>query len=161
MKKVLLIGGGLAVVGGLAYLYLKNKKKQEAILGGTSATQPSATTPSTTTPSTTTPTGATSGASDGGITPLPKGTIVTSTTTASNSEEQAKLDTAKDIEAKINNYYRLSASKQKLNLTKSKEIFKTSSNYNPYPFLIKKLKDDLKTLGYEYKGQIDGVLVKI
>jgi hypothetical protein len=155
MKQVLLIGGGLAVVGGLAYLYLKNKKKQEAILtGGTSATQPSATTPIVTTP-----TGATSSATDGGLTG--GSMIVTSKTTASNSEEQAKLDTAKDIEAKINNYYKASASQQRLNLMKPKGIFAISSNSNPYPFLIKKLKDELKVLGYEYKGQIDGVLVKI
>ena len=150
MKKVLLVGGGLAVVGGLAYLYLKNKKKEEAILtAGTSTTQPSATTP----------TGATSSATDGGLTG--GSMIITSTTTASNSEEQAKLDTAKDIEAKINNYYRLSASQQRMNLMKPKGIFAISSNSNPYPFLIKKLQDELKTLGYEYKGQIDGVLVKI
>ena len=155
MKQVLLIGGGLAVVGGLAYLYLKNKKKEEALLtGGTSATQPSATTPIVTTP-----TGATSSATDGGLTG--GSMIVTSKTTASSSEEQAKLDTAKDIEAKINNYYKASASQQRLNLMKPKGIFAISSNSNPYPFLIKKLKDDLKILGYEYKGQIDGVLVKI
>ena len=155
MKNVLFIGGGLAVVGGLAYLYLKNKKKEEAILtGGTSATQPIATTPSTTTQ-----TGATSSATDGGLTG--GSMIVTSKTTASNSEEQAKLDTAKDIEAKINNYYKASASQQRMNLMKPKGIFAISSNSNPYPFLIKKLKDDLKVLGYEYKGQIDGVLVKI
>ena len=150
-----LIVGGLAVVGGLAYLYLKNKKKEEAILTeGTSATQPSATTPIVTTP-----TGATSSATDGGLTG--GSMIVTSKTTASSSEEQAKLDTAKDIEAKINNYYKASASQQRLNLMKPKGIFAISSNSNPYPFLIKKLKDDLKILGYEYKGQIDGVLVKI
>ena len=154
MKNVLFIGGGLAVVGGLAYLYLKNKKKEEAVLGSTSATQPIATTPIVTTP-----TGATSSATDGGLTG--GSMIVTSKTTASNSEEQAKLDTAKDIEAKINNYYRLSASQQRMNLMKPKGIFAISSNSNPYPFLIKKLQDELKTLGYEYKGQIDGVLVKI
>jgi hypothetical protein len=48
-----------------------------------------------------------------------------------------------------------------MNLMKPKGIFAISSNSNPYPFLIKKLQDELKTLGYEYKGQIDGVLVKI
>ena len=154
MKKVLFIGGGLAVVGGLAYLYLKNKKKEEAVLGSTSATQPIATTPIATTP-----TGTTSVATDGGL--MGSSVIITSTTTASSSEEQAKLDTAKDIEAKINNYYKLSASKQRMNLMKPKGIFAISSNSNPYPFLIKKLQDELKKLGYEYKGQIDGFLVKI
>jgi hypothetical protein len=32
---------------------------------------------------------------------------------------------------------------------------------NPYPIMIKKLKDDLLKLGYEYKGDKDGVLVKL
>jgi len=131
MKKVLLIGGGLAVVGGLAYLYLKNKKKQEAILGGASATQPSATTPSTTTP-----TGATSGATDG----ILAGMIITPTTKVLTSEEQAKLDTARDIEAKIKKMY------------PAKGLFKNQ---------FQKLNDDLLKLGYEYKGGKDGILVKI
>lgn len=34
MKKVLIIGGSLAVVGGLVYLYLKNKKKTDELLSG-------------------------------------------------------------------------------------------------------------------------------
>jgi hypothetical protein len=156
MKKVLLIGGGLAVVGGLAYLYLKNKKKQEAILGTDSATQPIVNAPSEITPVVTT-----SGATDGGIKPILAGMVVTSTTTASSSEEQAKLDTARDIEAKLKNYYKASALRQRMNLTKPQGIFAISSNSNPYPFLIKKLKDELKILGYEYRGDADGVLIKI
>ena len=134
MKKVLLIGSGLAVVGGLAYLYLKNKKKEEVILTeSTSATQPIATTPIATTP-----TGATSSATDGGLTG--GSMIVTSTTTASSSEEQAKLDTAKDIEARIKKMYPV------------KGLFKNQ---------FQKLKDDLLRLGYEYKGGVNGILVKI
>ncbi len=157
MKKGILIGGALAVVGGLAYLYFRNKKKQEAILSsGNSPKQPT-----TNTPSTTTETVATSSSNDGGIKPLLVGMVVTPTTKVLTSEEQAKLDSARDIEAKLKNYYKASANRQRLNLTKPKGIFAISSNSNPYPFLIKKLKDDLKTLGYEYKGDADGVLIKI
>jgi hypothetical protein len=66
MKQSVLIVGALALVGVGAYLFLQNKKKEEAILGGGSGTAPSGTTPSTTT---TTPTG-TSVANDGGLAPI-------------------------------------------------------------------------------------------
>ena len=71
MKQSVLIVGALALVGVGAYLFLQNKKKEEAILGGGSGTSPSGTTPSTTTttPSGTTPTG-TSVANDGGLAPM-------------------------------------------------------------------------------------------
>jgi len=71
MKQSVLIVGALALVGVGAYLFLQNKKKEEAILGGGSGTAPSGTTPSTTTttPSGTTPTG-TSVANDGGLAPM-------------------------------------------------------------------------------------------
>ena len=154
MKKALLIGGGLAVVGGLAYLYLKNKKKEEAILtGGTSATQPSATTQTT----------STSGASDGGITPLPKGSTITPTTidgvrtsviTTPNSaltvKNQMELDAILDsikknreivnaISLRIGKVARENAKKQ-----------------------IALLKNDLLRLGYEVKEGSGGLfLVKI
>ena len=154
MKKVLLIGGGLAVVGGLAYLYLKNKKKEEAILtGGTSATQPSATTQTT----------STSGASDGGIAPLPKGSTITPTTvdgvttsviTTPNSaltvQNQMELDAILDsikknreivnaISLRIGKVARENAKKQ-----------------------IELLKNDLLRFGYEVKEGSGGLfLVKI
>jgi hypothetical protein len=66
MKQSVLIVGALALVGVGAYLFLQNKKKEEAILGGGSGIAPSGTTPSTTT---TTPTG-TSVANDGGLAPI-------------------------------------------------------------------------------------------
>jgi hypothetical protein len=66
MKQSVLIVGALALVGVGAYLFLQNKKKEEAILGGGSGTAPSGTTPSTTT---TTPSG-TSVANDGGLAPM-------------------------------------------------------------------------------------------
>lgn len=71
MKQSVLIVGALALIGVGAYLFLQNKKKEEAILSGGSGTAPSGTTPSTTTttPSGTTPTG-TSVANDGGLAPM-------------------------------------------------------------------------------------------
>ena len=171
MKKVLLIGGGLAVVGGLAYLYLKNKKKEEAILtGGTSATQPSATTP----------TGTTSGASDGGIAPLPKGSTITPTTidgvttsvistpsnTAPTVKNQMELDAILDS---IKNNMELSRKKQlSIAMWKPSNAYRSSGGLiggkpsNPYPKIIEKLKNDLLKLGYEVKEGSGGLfLVKI
>jgi hypothetical protein len=168
MKKVLLIGGGLAVVGGLAYLYLKNKKKEEAILtGGTSATQPIATTP----------TGTTSGASDGGIAPLPKGSTITPTTvdgvttsviTTPNSaltvKNQMELDAILDS---IKKNMELSRKKQiSIGLWKPSNAYRSSGigakPSNPYPKIIEKLKNDLLKLGYEVKEGSGGIfLVKI
>jgi hypothetical protein len=163
MKKVLLVGGGLAVVGGLAYLYLKNKKKEEAILGSTSATQPIPTTP----------TGATSGASDGGIAPLPKGSTITPTTidgvttsviTTPNSaltvKNQMELDAILDsikIEKDRQFMARLSAVAQALN---------SGNTFVAKPIVesekIKLLKNDLFRLGYEVKEGSGGLfLVKI
>ena len=174
MKKVLLIAGGLAVVGGLAYLYLKNKKKQEAILGGALATQPSSTTPSVTTP-----TGATSGASDGGIAPLPKGSTITPTTvdgvttsviTTPNSaptvQNQMELDAILD---NIKRNMELSRKKQiSIAMWKPSNAYRSSGGAiggkpsNPYPNIIEKLKNDLLRLGYEVKEGSGGLfLVKI
>jgi hypothetical protein len=169
MKNVLFIGGGLAVVGGLAYLYLKNKKKQEAILtGGTSTTQLSASTPIVTTP-----TGATSGASDGGITPLPKGSTITPTTidgvttsviTTPNSaltvKNQMELDAILDsIKIEKNNQFRA-------RMTAVANALNSGNTFVAKPIVesekIIKLKNDLFRLGYEVKEGSGGLfLVKI
>jgi hypothetical protein len=169
MKKVLLIGGGLAVVGALAYLYLKNKKKEEAILGSASTTQPISTTP----------TGASSGASDGGITPLPKGSTITPTTvdgvttsviTTPNSaltvKNQMELDAILD---NIKRNMELSRKKQlSIAMWKPSNAYRSSGGSiggkpsNPYPNIIEKLKNDLLRLGYEVKEGSGGLfLVKI
>ena len=164
MKQVLLIGGGLAVVGGLAYLYLKNKKKEEAILtGGTSATQPS----------TTTQNGATSGASDGGIAPLPKGSTITPTTvdgvttsviTTPNSaltvKNQMELDAILDS-IKIEKDRQFIAS-----MTAFAKALNSGNTFVAKPIVesekIIKLKNDLFRLGYEVKEGSGGLfLVKI
>jgi hypothetical protein len=164
MKKALLIGGGLAVVGGLAYLYLKNKKKEEAILtGGTSATQPSATTQTT----------STSGASDGGITPLPKGSTITPTTidgvrtsviTTPNSaltvKTQMELDAILDS-IKIEKDRQFIAS-----MTAFAKALNSGNTFVAKPIVesekIIKLKNDLLRFGYEVKEGSGGLfLVKI
>jgi hypothetical protein len=158
MKKVLLIGGGLAVVGGLAYLYLKNKKKEEAILGGASATQPSATTPSVTTP-----TGAISGASDGGITPLPKGSTITPTTIDGVT---TSVITTPNSALTVQNQMELDAILD--NIKKNREIVNAISlrigkvAREKAKKEIELLKNDLSRFGYEVKEGSGGLfLVKI
>jgi hypothetical protein len=158
MKKVLLIGGGLAVVGGLAYLYLKNKKKEEAILGGASATQPSATTPSVTTP-----TGAISGASDGGITPLPKGSTITPTTIDGVT---TSVITTPNSALTVQNQMELDAILD--NIKKNREIVNAISlrigkvAREKAKKQIELLKNDLSKFGYEVKEGSSGLfLVKI
>lgn len=151
MKKGLLIGGGLAVIGGLAYLYFKNKKKQEAILkGGISATQKN-----TTTPNTSSQTGSTSGVSDGGIAPLPKAPTV-----QNQMELDAILDNIKNNMAKDKLIRKRIASWKPSSAFKSSGIGAKPSN--PYPKIIEKLKNDLLKLGYEVKEGSSGLfLVKI
>jgi hypothetical protein len=157
MKKVLLIGGGLAVVGGLAYLYLKNKKKEEAILtGGTSATQPIATTP----------TGTTSGASDGGIAPLPKGSTITPTTvdgvttsviTTPNSPLTVKNQM--ELDAILDSIKKNMEKNRKMSFSKS-EFAKSEATKATIQIAL--LKNDLFRLGYEVKEGSRGLfLVKI
>jgi hypothetical protein len=156
-KKVLIIGGGIVVIGAGAYLYFMNKSKKEALLsGGTLATQPSAT-PTTGTPTT----GVGASPINSEIPPLSTGGIVTSTTKATTIEEQIKLDKANDIVVKLKDYYQKSALGQiRVNMFQP-SISSFIKPSNPYPIMIKKLKDDLLKLGYEYKGDKDGVLVKL
>lgn len=159
-KKVLIIGGGVVVLGAIGYLYFTNKKKQEAVLsGGTSGAGSTSATPTTGTPTT----GVGASPINSEIPPLSTGGIVTSATKAPTIQGQEDLDKANDIVVKIKDYYKKSASKE-LQI----EMFKPDTfrpiwmkPTNPYPATIKKLKDDLLKLGYEYKGTTDGVLVKL
>ena len=139
-KNVILIGGAVVLLGAGAYIFIKNKKKTKS----ESLTPISPTTSVMPTISE--------------ATTLPVGTIVTSTTTSSNAEEQAKLDSAKNIEVKIKSYYQKGSLRSKTN----ERLFKTSGlGGNPYPLLINNLKKELAPLGYEYKGGADGFLIKI
>jgi hypothetical protein len=157
MKKTVFILAGVLAVGGVAYLYFTNKKKQTALLsGGTIGVAP-------TSPTTTTLSGGVgSSAINTEIAPLPTGTILTSTTKASTAEEQIKLDKANDIAETIKKYYGLSATAEILRMVEPPTFNQIwSKPSNPYPKMISKLKDDLLKLGYEYKGEKDGVLVKL
>ena len=151
-KKVLIIGGGILVIGVGAYLYFKKKDKKEALSSGSVTPTTSATTTS----------GITS-AIDSQIPPLSTGGIVTPTTKAPTIQGQEDLDKANDIVVKLKDYYKKSASAQirvsMFQPSTFNPIWMKPSN--PYPFKINKLKDDLLKLGYEYKGGIDGVLVKL
>jgi LPXTG-motif cell wall-anchored protein len=140
-NKTILIGGVLALLGAGAYMFFKNKKKTTESKNLTPSDAPILAVAS----STPTPL-------------LAVGTIVTSTTASPNPEEQSKLESAKNIEAKIKNYYQKSALRSKT----SERLFKTSGiGGNPYPLLINNLKKELAPLGYEYKGGADGFLIKI
>jgi hypothetical protein len=159
MKKTVFILAGVLAVGGVAYLYFTNKKKQDALLsGGTSGAGSTSATPTTTTLSG----GVGSSAINTEIAPLPTGTIITSTTKASTAEEQIKLDKANDIAETIKKYYGLSATAEILRMVEPPTFNQIwSKPSNPYPKMISKLKDDLLKLGYEYKGEKDGFLVKL
>ena len=156
MKKVLIIGGSLAVVGGLVYLYLRNKKKQDALLSGVtlgdnstsgSSTTPTSTTPTSTTPSSTTSVGASSTNSQ--VPPLSTGGIVPTAFQAVQNLSQAK-----EIGNNIKKYTSLNI----LAISTGKTSFGGFLRKNPYPAMISKLKDDLLKLGYQY---VDGSVVKI
>ena len=159
-KKVLIIGGGIVVIGAGAYLYFMNKSKKEALLSGSATpTTSGATTPTTsatTTSSITSPI-------NSEIPPLSTGGIVTPTTKAPTIQEQENLDIANDIVVKIKDYYKKSASAQIRVSMFQPSTFNPiwTKPSNPYPIMIKKLKDDLLKLGYEYKGTTNGVLVKL
>jgi hypothetical protein len=156
MKNTVFILAGVLAVGGVAYLYFTNKKKQTALLsGGTSGV--ASTSPTTTTLSG----GVGSSAINTEIAPLPTNTVITPTTVAPNPEEQIKLDRANDIAQTIKKYYGLSATRElSISAWKPTSTFSIKPT-NPYPAMISKLKDELLKLGYEYKGTRDGVLVKL
>ena len=159
-KKVLIIGGGVVVLGAIGYLYFTNKKKQDALLsGGTSGAGSTSATPTTGTPTT----GVGASPINNEIPPLSTGGIVTPTTKAPTIQGQEDLDKANDIVVKIKDSYRKSASAQIRVSMFQPSTFNPiwSQPLNPYPIMIKKLKDDLLKLGYEYKGDKDGVLVKL
>lgn len=159
-KKVLIIGGGVVVLGAIGYLYFTNKKKQDALLsGGTSGAGSTSATPTTGTPTT----GVGASPINSEIPPLSTGGIVTSATKAPTIQGQEDLDKANDIVVKIKQFEKMSAIKEgqiaRWKPTSGMGIFGKPTN--SYPFAIKKLKDDLLKLGYEYKGTTDGVLVKL
>lgn len=163
-KKVLIIGGGVVVLGAIGYLYFTNKKKQDALLsGGTSESGSTSATPTTGTPTT----GVGASPINSEIPPLSTGGIVTPTTKAPTIQEQENLDVANDIVIKIKDYYqKIAFEKARNNSYKPMSMINSSFVHfvtmsKTYTSAINKLKDDLLKLGYEYKGEKDGVLVKL
>ena len=159
-KKVLIIGGGVVVLGAIGYLYFTNKKKQDALLsGGTSGAGST---------SATTQTGATSGASDGGIAPLPKGSTITPTTvdgvttsviTTPNSA--LTVQNQMELDAILDNIKRNIAI-SKSSITKALSGGFTAKEWKDSKGKIELLKNDLLKLGYEVKEGSNGIfLVKL
>lgn len=87
-KKILIIGGGVLLLGGIAYLYFKNKKKQDDLLAnGVSGA-------GSTTETVTTQTNSTSSANSGVLNPLSVLDVV-------YTEQDVNLDKAKEIVKQI------------------------------------------------------------
>ena len=160
-KKVLIIGGGVVVLGAIAYLYFTNKKKQDALLsGGTSGADSTSATPTTE--------NVTKGtiiepSKDGGITPS---VITTPSNTKPTIQNQEELDRIMD---NIKKNMELSR-KKKLSIAMwtPSNAFRASGGQigakpsNPYPAIIERLKNDLLKLGYEVKEGSNGIfLVKL
>ena len=90
MKKGVFIVAGVLAVGGLAYLYFANKKKQTSLLAGGTSGASSTSGTATTVVGTSSVNTEIPPLSTGGISPI------------TNVESQQNLDKAKDIVAKIN-----------------------------------------------------------
>lgn len=135
MKKVLIIVGGLALIGGVVYFYSKNKKAEGK---DTNATNP--TTPSSTTSGTTTST--TSGASTSGASTAPP---------APTSEVNSELAPLPVVYGQV-----------EINLQKAQDIVRKSLKGKKWSDVLnstlKTINAKVGKLGYTYK---EGVLTKI
>lgn len=138
IKKIVLIGGGVLLVGGLAFLYFRNKKKTDDLLSGGTISSGGATTSTT---------GVATSPIDSEIPPLSSGGIVASGTSVSLPNEE-NLAKAQNIVKKIKEY-------EKASLVRAMSSpVKTGMMSNPYPNLIKNLKNDLSKLGYKYDNNL-------
>lgn len=135
MKKVLIIVGGLALIGGVVYFYSKNKKAEGK---DTNATNP--TTPTSTTSGTTTST--TSGASTSGASTAPP---------APTSEVNSELAPLPVVYGQV-----------EINLQKAQDIVRKSLKGKKWSDVLnstlKTINAKVGKLGYTYK---EGVLTKI
>lgn len=164
-KKVLIIGGGVLLLGSIAYLYFTNKKKTEALLSGAVAPTTSGSQNTTTNlPTENVPKGSIiTPSKDGGITPL---VVSTPSQTQPTIQNQQELDRIMDS---IKKNVDLSKKRQQsIARWKPSNAFRASGGKiggkpsNPYPAIIEKLKSDLLKLGYEYKeGSSGAFLVKL
>lgn len=135
MKKVLIIVGGLALIGGVVYFYSKNKKAEGK---DTNATNP--TTPTSTTSGTTTST--TSGASTSGASTAPPAPI---------SEVNSELAPLPVVYGQV-----------EINLQKAQDIVRKSLKGKKWSDVLnstlKTINAKVGKLGYTYK---EGILTKI
>jgi cytoskeletal protein RodZ len=135
MKKVLIIVGGLALIGGVVYFYSKNKKAEGK---DTNATNP--TTPTSTTSGTTTST--TSGASTSGA---------STASPAPTSEVNSELAPLPVVYGQV-----------EINLQKAQDIVRKSLKGKKWSDVLnstlKTINAKVGKLGYTYK---EGVLTKI
>lgn len=143
IKKIVLIGGSVLLVGGLAFLYFRNKKKTDDLLSGSTIPSSGATTSTT---------GVATSPIDSEIPPLSSGGIVASGTSVSLPNEE-NLAKAQNIVKKIKEYEKASLVRAMSSSKKIGSIF-TGTISNPYPNLIKKLKNDLSKLGYKYDNNL-------
>ena len=155
MKKTIFIVGGVLALGAIGYLFLRNKKKQESLLGGTATSETSGTA---TVGTSTSATNSTSVNSQ--IPPLSTGGIATT-----SIQDQQNLDKANSIAEKIRKYQKLSTQRNVIISMWKPSIFKPIKPKNTYPEMIKKLKSELLSLGYKFEGTTSGlfkgILVKI
>jgi hypothetical protein len=127
IKKIVLIGGSVLLVGGLAFLYFKNKKKTDDLLSGGAIPSGGATASTT---------GVATSPVNNQISPLSSGGIVASGTSTSFLNEE-NLPKAQDIVKKIKAY------------EKTKLLTTTSKNK-----VIEKYKKELLKLGYKYDNNL-------
>jgi len=133
MKKVLIIVGGLALIGGVVYFYSKNKKAEGK---DTNATNP-------TTPTTSTTSGATTSTTSGATTSATSG--------ATTSEVNSELAPLPVVYGQV-----------EINLQKAQDIVRKSLKGKKWSDVLnstlKTINAKVGKLGYTYK---EGVLTKI
>jgi hypothetical protein len=138
MKKVLIIVGGLALIGGVVYFYSKNKKAEGK---DTNATNP--TTPTTSGATTSTTSGATTSATSGATTSTTSG--------ATTSQVNSELAPLPVVYGQV-----------EINLQKAQDIVRKSLKGKKWSDVLnstlKTINAKVGKLGYTYK---EGVLTKI
>jgi cytoskeletal protein RodZ len=137
MKKVLIIVGGLALIGGVVYFYSKNKKAEGKDTNATNPTTP------TTTPTTSTTSGATTSTTSGATTSATSG--------ATTSQVNSELAPLPVVYGQV-----------EINLQKAQDIVRKSLKGKKWSDVLnstlKTINAKVGKLGYTYK---EGVLTKI
>jgi cytoskeletal protein RodZ len=149
MKKVLIIVGGLALIGGVVYFYSKNKKAEGKDTNATNPTTPTTSTTSGATTSTTS--GATTSATSGATTSTTSGATTSATSGATTSEVNSELAPLPVVYGQV-----------EINLQKAQDIVRKSLKGKKWSDVLnstlKTINAKVGKLGYTYK---EGVLTKI